>query len=71
MTDHLERKLDRVEVKIDTGFAAVNAQLIAIAKTQGEHEGKLKGHASQIGWIWGILSGGMIAGFASLLRAIT
>jgi hypothetical protein len=69
--EHLEKKLDRIEAKLETGFASVNAQLLVIAKTQGEHEGRIKGHSTQISWLWGLLCSGVLAGIAAMFRSIT
>jgi len=62
----MQRQLDRMEGKIDT----INNHLLAISNVQGEHKGTLKGHATQIAWIWGLVTTGYVAGLVTLIRAV-
>ena len=63
----MQRQLDRMEGKLDT----INSHLLTVAKVQGEHEGSIKGHTTQIAWIWGLVTAGYIAGISTLIRSIT
>ena len=63
--------LIRLEAKMDAHFATVNGHLVKISKDQGVQEGTVKGHGTQIGWLWGLVTGSIMLAIGALIRSVT
>ena len=64
--EYIKEKVDKMDTKIDTLLLSS----VENARIQGEHEGRIKGHSTQISWLWGLLATGLIGGILSMLRSI-
>lgn len=67
MYEDLNKDLIRIEGKIDSVLLGQSC----ITEKIGYNKGTIDGHAKQLGWIWALMSGGILAALTALLRSIT
>ena len=59
--------LVRIEAKVDAVILGQNQ----IFEKIGNHSGRLDGYKTQIGWLWGLVTGSIMLALGTLIRTIT
>lgn len=60
-------QLIRIETKVDAVILGQNQ----IFEKIGNHSGRLDGYKSQVGWLWGLVTGSIMLAVGALIRSIT